>query len=65
MASTTPETGFISDRQLSKRWGLSMATLRHKRSTGKIGIPFFKLDGVVRYALEDILEYESRNRISF
>jgi predicted site-specific integrase-resolvase len=43
----------LNQRQLAERWDLSEATLERWRSEG-IGPVFLKLQGQVRYRIEDI-----------
>jgi predicted site-specific integrase-resolvase len=47
----------LNQRQLADRWDLSEATLERWRSEG-IGPVFLKLQGQVRYRIEDIEAYE-------
>ena len=47
----------LNQRQLADRWDLSEATLERWRSEG-IGPIFLKLQGQVRYRIEDISAYE-------
>lgn len=47
----------FNQRQLADRWDLSEATLERWRSEG-IGPVFLKLQGQVRYRIEDIEAYE-------
>jgi len=48
----------LNQRQLAVRWDLSEATLERWRSEG-IGPVFLKLQGQVRYRIEDIEAFES------
>lgn len=47
----------LNQRQLAVRWDLSEATLERWRSEG-IGPVFLKLQGQVRYRVEDIEAFE-------
>ena len=47
----------FNQRQLAKRWDLSEATLERWRSEG-IGPVFLKLQGQVRYRIQDIEAFE-------
>jgi predicted site-specific integrase-resolvase len=47
----------LNQRQLADRWDLSEATLERWRSEG-IGPIFLKLQGQVRYRIEDIEAFE-------
>ena len=47
----------LNQRQLAERWDLSEATLERWRSEG-IGPVFLKLQGQVRYRIEDIESFE-------
>jgi hypothetical protein len=48
----------LNQRQLADRWDLSEATLERWRSEG-IGPIFLKLQGQVRYRIEDIESFEA------
>ena len=48
----------LNQRQLAERWDLSEASLERWRSEG-IGPVFLKLQGQVRYRIEDIQAYEA------
>lgn len=50
----------LNQRQLADRWDLSEATLERWRSEG-IGPIFLKLQGQVRYRIEDIEEFETNS----
>ena len=47
----------LNQRQLAERWDLSEATIERWRSEG-IGPVFLKLQGQVRYRIEDIEAFE-------
>ena len=62
-----PNLAFLTQEQLSERWGLSVDTLRDYRARGG-GPAFFggRIRGrEVKYPVDAILEYEDRNRIEF
>jgi len=48
----------LNQRQLADRWDVSEATLERWRSEG-IGPVFLKLQGQVRYRIEDVEDFES------
>jgi hypothetical protein len=48
----------LNQRELAKRWDVSEATLERWRSDG-IGPVFLKLQGQVRYRIEDVEAYET------
>lgn len=53
---------FLTERELAKRWNISVRTLQKKRYAGG-GCPFHKFDdGSVRYRLRDIRAYERSAR---
>lgn len=47
----------LNQRELAQRWDVSEATLERWRSDG-IGPVFLKLQGQVRYRIEDVEAYE-------
>ena len=47
----------LNQSELAERWDLSEATLERWRSEG-IGPVFLKLQGQVRYRIEDVIAYE-------
>jgi hypothetical protein len=48
---------FLTPRQLAARWSLVLATLKQWRCSGK-GPLYHKLNGRIRYRIEDIQEFE-------
>lgn len=62
-----PNLAFLTQEQLSERWGLSVDTLRDYRARG--GGPVFfggRIRGrEVKYPMDAVIEYEDRNRIRF
>jgi len=53
---TTPEQ-LMTQKELAFRWKISEATLERDRSL-KQGCRYFKLGGLIRYRIQDILDYE-------
>ena len=49
---------FLSEQDLATRWSMSSRTLTHWRCIRR-GPPFVKLGKTVRYAMSDVLEFES------
>ena len=49
----------ITQEQLAERWLLSPATLERDRSL-KQGVKYLKLGGLIRYRLQDVLDYEQQ-----
>ena len=47
----------MTERQLAFRWKISEATLERDRSL-KRGCRYMKLGGLIRYRLQDVLDYE-------
>lgn len=58
MQPAEPPVRHLTQRQLAERWDLSEATLERWRSEG-IGPVFLKLQGQVRYRIEDVEAFES------
>ena len=52
--------GFLSTNDLAKRWNLRSGTLSRWRQYGT-GPAFLKFGKVVRYRIEDVIEYEQRS----
>ena len=50
---------FITQEQLAERWLISGATLERDRSLRQ-GIKFLKIGGLIRYRMQDVLEYEQQ-----
>jgi len=59
-ATTTLEP-LLDERALSRLIGRSLQQLRRDRQRG-IGVPFIKVEKLVRYRPEDVREYLERNR---
>jgi len=47
----------LNEKQLAKRWGVSIRTLQAARVKGG-GVPFVRIGRSVRYRLEDVRAYE-------
>lgn len=54
---------FLNEKQLALRINMSVKWLRKCRGKGT-GIPFHKFGYSVRYRMEDVLDFEARNRRS-
>ena len=54
------KTKHISEKELANRWSISYRTLQRWRSEGG-GVPHFKLGKSIRYPLNVIETYESKN----
>jgi hypothetical protein len=59
----------LTTKELAERWKLKEQTLNSYRYENK-GVPYFKINikgsptrAVIRYKLNDIIEYENKNRI--
>jgi hypothetical protein len=52
-------TEFITQDQLAERWLISPATLERDRSF-KQGVKYLKIGGLIRYRLQDVLDYEQQ-----
>lgn len=48
---------FITQENLAERWLISEATLERDRSL-KQGVKFLKIGGLIRYRLQDVIDYE-------
>ena len=55
-------TKLLTEREVVELYGLKLGTLRNHRSK-KIGIPFVKLQGKVRYRLSEIEAYIEKNLV--
>ena len=55
-------TKLLTEREVVDLYGLKLGTLRNHRSK-KIGIPFVKLQGKVRYRLLEIEAYIEKNTV--
>lgn len=49
---------FLTQEDLERRWGISGATLERDRSL-KQGMRYLKIGGLIRYRLQDVLDYEA------
>lgn len=52
---------FLSSRELAKRWGISIDTLRNWRYLDK-GPEYTKVGHSVRYRMSDVVEYENNGQ---
>lgn len=55
-----PETQFLTQADLAKRWQISARTLERWRWEG-VGPNFKKIGHAVRYALADVVAYEEKD----
>lgn len=51
------ETTYLNQTDLSRRWKISPRSLERWR-VARVGPPFVKIGGAVRYRLEDVEAYE-------
>jgi hypothetical protein len=58
-----PSITLLTESEVAEIIGKSLSHLRQQRARG-VGIPFIKLGASVRYTLEDIIDFISRNRIN-
>ena len=49
---------FLTQEDIALRWGISGATLERDRSL-KQGVRYLKIGGLIRYRLQDVLDYEN------
>jgi hypothetical protein len=49
---------FLTQEDIALRWGISGATLERDRSL-KQGMRYLKIGGLIRYRLQDVLDYEA------
>lgn len=52
---------YYSSRELAERWGMSEGSIHKKRADGS-GPVHTKLDGAIRYHINDIEAYEEERR---
>lgn len=62
MSTLAPERPLLTDSDLADRWQMSRGTLANTRSRGD-DVPYVKVGGRVRYALDDVLAYEASRRV--
>tara|TARA_B100000780_G_C21030121_1_gene413030 strand:- start:264 stop:458 length:195 start_codon:yes stop_codon:yes gene_type:complete len=55
-----PHTDYLRTAELANYWSISARTLERWRYDGK-GPIFFKMEGLVRYRMIDVLEYEKHS----
>ena len=53
---------FLTQKELAQRWKKSPQTLANNRSLNK-GPSYTKIDGQIRYDLEDILKIEEESKV--
>jgi len=53
----TTQEQLMTQEELAFRWKISEATLERERSL-KRGCRYMKIGGLIRYRLQDVLEYE-------
>tara|TARA_R100000654_G_scaffold16732_1_gene35058 strand:- start:89 stop:274 length:186 start_codon:yes stop_codon:yes gene_type:complete len=53
---------FLTPKELAERWKISLATLANYRSSGKRP-PYRKMNGSVRYDLDDIVQVEEEAKV--
>ena len=53
---------FLTQKELAQRWKKSPQTLANNRSLNK-GPSYTKIDGQIRYDLEDILKIEEASKV--
>ena len=54
------ERQFLTTRELAKRWKISHRTLERQRFE-KVGVSFYRIHGLIRYDLIDVIKYELDN----
>lgn len=52
----------ITDYELAARWGVSTQALYQRRRKG-MGPPFKKVDGVPRYRLATVIQWEQKGKL--
>ena len=53
---------FLTQKELAERWKKSPQTLANNRSLNK-GPSYTKIDGQIRYDLEDIIKIEENSKV--
>lgn len=53
---------FLAQKELAERWKKSPQTLANNRSLNK-GPSYTKIDGQIRYDLEDIIKIEEESKV--
>jgi excisionase family DNA binding protein len=56
-----PSAPFLTIRELASRWRCSTETIKRRRRSGHIAT--YKLGGIVRFRLSDVVAYESMARL--
>ena len=60
---TDPAPKYIDEKQVSAITGRALQTLRNDRFNGR-GIPYIKLSRMVRYSLQDVVDYMEFRKIA-
>lgn len=63
LSQPTAHPVFLSERELSARWGVSIKKLQSDRLYGR-GCEFFRNGRSVRYSMDAIIAYEKANTVS-
>ncbi|MBU2511697.1 helix-turn-helix domain-containing protein [bacterium] len=53
---------YLNDKQVARMTGKAVQSLRNERSK-RIGIPFIRMGGAVRYDIQDVIKYMEERRI--
>jgi len=53
---------YLSDNQVSQMTGKAVQSIRNERYK-RIGIPYIKMGGSVRYDIKDVIEYMEARRV--
>lgn len=53
---------YLNESELAERWSIEKNTLAQWRMQ-KRGISYVKIEGNVRYDLDDVVEYEAKNKV--
>jgi Helix-turn-helix domain len=59
----TKNTNFLNTDEAAKFLGKAPATLVIWRSTKRYGLPYIKMGGSVRYAMDDLLAFVEAQRV--
>ena len=61
MTSQADPSHFIGQRELARRWGLSIGTLTRWRAQGR-GPSWVRIGKQIRYRMQDVQDYELAQR---
>ena len=61
MSSQADPSHFIGQRELARRWGLSIGTLTRWRAQGR-GPSWVRIGKQIRYRMQDVQDYELAQR---